>query len=52
MIIKLLVSQCLLLSHSICLRASKICVAFVEMKPESKSCKLGKVPSLPHSVDI
>ena len=40
MIIKLLVSKYLLLSHSICLRACKIDVVFVETKPESNSSKL------------
>ena len=42
MIIKLFVSKCLLLSHSICPRACKICVVFVETNPESNSRKLRK----------
>ena len=48
MIIKLFVSLYLLLSHSICLRAGKICVVFVETKPQSNSHKLRKVLSPPH----
>ena len=47
MIIKLLVSLYLLLSHSICLRDCKICVVFVETKPESNPPKLRKVLSPP-----
>ena len=49
MIIKLVVSLYLLLSHSICLRAWKICVLFVEMKPESNSYKLRKARSPPQA---
>ena len=41
--IKLFVSLYLLLSHSICLRACKICVVFVETKPESNSCRVRRV---------
>ena len=35
------------MSHSICLRACKICVVIVEMKPESNFRKLRKVLSPP-----
>ena len=52
MIIKLLVSQYLLLSHFICLCAGKICVVFVETKSESNSCKLWKVLSPPHHLTV
>ena len=45
--IKLSVPEYLLLSHSICLHACKICVVFVETKPESNSHKLQKVLSHP-----
>ena len=38
-----------MLSHSICLHACKICVVFVETKPESNSRKLRKVLSPPHN---
>ena len=47
MIIKLLVSLYSLLSHSISLRACKICVVFMETKPESNFRKLRKVLSPP-----
>ena len=40
----------MLLTHSICLRACKICVVFVEMKLESNSRKLRKVPSTPQDL--
>ena len=52
MISKLLISQYLLLLHSICSRACKICVVSVERKPESHSRKLGKVLSPPHFFSI
>ena len=42
----------MLLSHSICLRACKICVVFMEMKPESNFRKIRKVLSPFHMVRV